>query len=477
MEVINISGLISISQQKNGTQQSGPSNIPPEIRNLRAEKIESKSIAIKYEARDPNETILRHFIYLNGAKSEITDSVSKSEENTFFYKITNLKVGTIYNIQVEVSDGIESTKSEAINATTVNSFVYGIRINENNSNPNGCVTYIGDSSAFSPGPNSWINKWPFNEVCIIGLKNGEETKKINPNNCQLYVDGSRIPEDVDVMVRIPKIYYKSISSGNTYEIKISNDKVDSGYDCYAHKVSGQEKPYIYIGRYESSLINGKLRSVSRKTPLVNETIGVFRKYAQANGINYQQNNWYTRQLVNILFMLMYKTLNSQDAVGMGVCNTNGYLNTGYTDTKGMYYGSQRDNESVSFMGIENWWGNIREWIDGMFCDSSYNIKIIPDNKNFNDQANGYVKKGNANSIGGRCTKVMKSNELLFFPQSSNGSDSTYYCDYCFVNNGYFGVHGGDYYDRGDAGAFCLYVHCSASARYSYLGGRLVFFGK
>lgn len=74
--MINISGLISISNTNEGS--SGTINNPPEIKNFKTDKIETTYIDISYDALDMNGTILRHYIYLNGVKTEITNNLSNS---------------------------------------------------------------------------------------------------------------------------------------------------------------------------------------------------------------------------------------------------------------------------------------------------------------------------------------------------------------------------------------------------------------
>ena len=46
---------------------------------------------------------------------------------------------------------------------------------------------------------------------------------------------------------------------------------------------------------------------------------------------------------------------------------------------------------MKFLGIEDFWGNLRWWIDGLFSDSNRNIKTAF--QNFNDTGSGYTDNG------------------------------------------------------------------------------------
>ena len=360
--------------------------------------------------------------------------------------------------------------------------IYGVKVMENNSNPDSCCTYIEDAIGVKPANSTslggWADKWPFDKIRIVGFKNGQVTKEINPNNKKQYKDGSSVPTDVDVMVEIPKVYWKFTNISNGYELRISNTKIE-GSDCYAHKVGGVEKDFIYVGAYLGSVETGRLRSKSGVTPTTNITLTNFRSYANNVGNGYQQFNWFTLMLLQNLYLLAYKNLNSQTALGYGYANGNsGKTNTGGTNTKGMIFGETGGKQQVCFLGIEDFYGNIWQWVDGMFHNGSYQVTVTPDNKTFNDNGSGFKNVGKFISSGteGYASKVAHTNEGGFFPMEASGSETTYYCDYGLVNPGYFGYCGGYWNDKLSAGAFRLRVNYYASNSNYNIGSRLVFLG-
>lgn len=428
---------------------------------------------------DSNSAKLNIMVEINGeAYSNIT--IDKSNR---VVTINGLSPGTDYSINLIASFDTYITRSKTIELVTSPPQIYGVRVNENDSNPFTAVTYIedaiGTATATNTGLGGWENKFPFNRVRIVGFKNGQVTKEIKKDNKTQYTDGSTVPTDVDVMIEIPKVYWDFINTDNGYELRISESKFNETCDCYAHKVGTVEKDYIYVGAYLGYNQSMKLRSISGVAPTVNQSLSQFRYQAQANGDGYQQFNWFTLLLLQNLYLLAYKNLNSQTALGYGYANGNSNkINTGGTNTKGMIFGETGGRQQICFLGIEDFYGNIFQWVDGMFHNNSYQVTVTPDNKTFNDNGSGFKNVGKFVSSygGGKISKVAHTNEGGFFPKEFNGSDTTYYCDYGYANSGCFARFGGYWNDRLDAGAFGLSVACSPSYSYGHLGSRLVFLG-
>ena len=472
-----MSGMICISASGGG----GAVGNKPVISNFRCEGEPTlDSFVIKYIAIDNDNQILRHTLILDGKRTEISTDVGCENINReFTYTVKNLKGGTKYNVQIEVTDGVETVQSDVISVTTSNVQTYGVKVMENNSNPNTSVTYIegavGVNPANSTSLGGWANKFPFDKIRIVGFKNGQVVKEIKKEDCTKYIDGTTVPTDVDVMVEIPKFYYKFTNISNGYELRISNTKIE-GSDCYAHKVGGVEKDFIYIAKYLGYIGGNKMRSRSGVSPSGNYTISQFRQYANNVGSGYQPNNYLSRTAVLILYLIAYKNLNSQQALGYGYANGNSSSHqTGGTNTKGLVYGESGGKQQMCFLGIEDFWGNMYQFVDGMKLNG-YNIMVATNNKSFNDSASGYENVGTTKSLSGRIDKVAHTNKGGFFPMSTSGSDTTYYCDYGYAYSGFFGYCGGYWDDGLNAGAFYLHVRCSASSYSSDIGSRLVFLG-
>ncbi len=411
-------------------------NEVPKVSNLRVISFDTKSIDIEYKVEDVELTICRHYLLLNGAKKEITRDVGyESDTNIFIYKIPNLNRDTSYTIQIMASDGHDEALSEAVHQKTQGANIFGFRIYERNSNPSSAVVYTEGAVTVSPATTDslggWENKWPYNKIRIVGFKNGVVVKEIKKENKAQYIDGTSVGNDVDVMVEIPRIYWKTEQHSGGYEIKISDMQIDSSWQCYAHIKQSKILDYIYIGAYKGSEISGALRSVKGQTPVASKTIGQFRQMAWNRGDGYNQNNSNWVKLLRILFVLAFKTLNSKEVLGTGVIgNAATPKITGGTYNKGMVYKSKNTNEQNCFLGIEDVFGNLYEFVDGIFCNSNMEILEASTNCNFNDNHSGYTSQGRISQISGSgfIKTVYSTQGLLFLPKEGNGSESTFYCD-------------------------------------------------
>ncbi|MDU4652664.1 MAG: hypothetical protein E6Y25_04430, partial [Sneathia sanguinegens] len=167
-----------------------------------------------------------------------------------------------------------------------------------------------------------------------------------------------------------------------------------------------------------------------------------------------------------LYLLIYKNLNSQTALGKGHTNGSDYdRTTGDTNTKKFCWGSQNDKERVVFLGLESFYGSTDTYIGGIKKDNSDNIILGHNNKTIRNIAPvyGYMKKATGN------------NDLGFLNAGdTGGSENTYYCD----ENGSFEANeflcfGGDAGSGATVGAFSFYANSgdgntSYGSRFMYL---------
>lgn len=471
-----MSGMIKISG-------NGSNLIKAIVKNLRVDgKITSSAFTIKYNVENFKTLNLTHFININGERKEITNDVIYSKENNeFSYTLKYLSGGTVYNVQIEIMDSDVVSKSDILQVKTENYIVYGVKVDNTNSNTSTSVVYIEDAKGVQQANKSnlggWKDKFPFNQIKLVGFKDGKETKDINTLNRTQYSDGSSVPLNVDVMVKIPKIYWNFNNVENGYELRISNQKIDDRWDCYAHKVNNIEKDYIYIGAYLGSVQNGKLRSASDMRPTISTTLTKFRQYAQTNGEGYQLWNWYSLMLVQILYLIAYKNLDSQNAIGCGYTEVGIITSTGGTNRKDLCYGSIDGSIQMCFLGIEDLWGNCRQWVDGMKTDNNYNILVTTDNKNFNDNGDGFKNLGKLSSMGtGYISDVTHTNESGFFPLKFNGGTNIYYCDYSKFYINCFATSGAVCSDRTNGGVFSLNMEFYATDSNNGVGTRLCYLG-
>ena len=382
----------------------------------------------------------------------------------------------------DTATGTINCSSYSSFSLTLNYFkIFGVSIDLSNSDPASAVTYTDDAVGMTAGSSAWDSEPIFKDIKPCLLLNGVVQKYLNKNNYAQ--DTSGASADItsgsagDVMVEIPKCGVKIATSGNTLTVKITDNPnaTGDGFHYYAHtRATEGDCDKLYVGAYLGYTASSKLRSLSGKSPTVNQTIGTFRTQAKANGTGYDQISFFALTLLQCLFLIRYKNRNSQTALGRGYVDASAKANTGATNSNGMYYGSTSGTTHVKFAGIEDFWGNLYYWIDGVFSDGSRNILTAFDN--YNDTGSGYTSRGQGatSNIGNYMSKPQGTTETGFIAKEVSGSSSTYFCDDAHLYASRLAIFGG-YWSFGDyAGAFRLIVNYSASDAYSYLGGRLMY---
>jgi hypothetical protein len=179
-----------------------------------------------------------------------------------------------------------------------------------------------------------------------------------------------------------------------------------------------------------------------------------------------------------MYMLKYRGQNAQIAVGRGFVDGNSaiYGACGSTNAKGMDWGESTGKYPMCLFGLEDFYGNIFEFIDGIYSNS--NRQILVADGNFNDTGSGYTDAGTAtfsSNIGGYMKLPNGTNLAGFTPASTSyGSATTFFCDCAYVNAGRLASFGGSWSYADYAGVFRLDVNRSASASGAGYGGRLMY---
>lgn len=144
-------------------------------------------------------------------------------------------------------------------------------------------------------------------VAAVGVDAGVVTN--NFDTAEIYKGITDVTDAFgNVFVRIPRFYIEKTDGVNLATWRISRSPFGS---AYLPKCFGSDS-YAYIGKYNASLSGAnKLESISGSYPLINKNIVDFRGYAQANGAGYQQMDIHAVDLLQVLFMVEFATLNSQ----------------------------------------------------------------------------------------------------------------------------------------------------------------------
>lgn len=387
------------------------------------------------------------------------------------------KKGGLSTVNISDVNGLQEALDSKMDVPPV---VYGVSIDLTNSNPETAVTYTDDAVGMTAGSADWYTNPIFKKIKPCLFKDGAVVGYLNPDNFAQFEDGS--PADItsgdagDVMIEIPKTGYKISKVDNTLTVQITDAANKDGFSYMAHTRENEgDRDKLYIGAFLGSVAGDKLRSLSGKTPTNYETIGSFRTKAQANGQGYDQFAFYPMTLLQCLYLIKYKNLNSQAALGMGYVNSDDYMpkDTGATLDKGMDFGSSDAYTQMKFLGIEDFWGNLYQWIDGLVASGDGNALVAT--TGFNDDGNGYTDKGFVSEGDGGYMKIPQgTNDLGFMWHTGGGSTTTYFSDYAYFYAGCVPSFGGGFVVDAVAGAFRLDVGYVASDANEDVGARLMF---
>lgn len=359
--------------------------------------------------------------------------------------------------------------------------IWGVQIDLTNPNHETAVTYTDDAIGMTPGAAAWDSTPLFSGIKPCMLLNGVVQYYLNPNNFAQKADGSfaNITSGVagDVMIEIPKIGFKINTVGSILTIQVTDNPNDENFKYYAHTrtVEG-DRDKLYIGAYLGYTLSSRLRSLSAKAPTVSQTIGTFRTRAKANGIGYDMVSFYPLTLLQCLYLIRYKNKDCQIALGRGyVDGNNGRIITGGTNIKGMFFGETTGKEQIKCFGIEDLWGNIRWWIDGLASDT--NRRILTAFEHFGNYWDSYTDRGAGTSFDmsgfmtrpqGTTEKGFILKERLTTPGEASFPDLARQTARCWP---YFGGH----WNQGSsAGIFALQLDIQSEGVLSSLGARLMY---
>ena len=277
----------------------------------------------------------------------------------------------------------------------------------------------------------------------------------------------------DTVVFIPEYYFRIIDdAANKKRYFYIADKAKSGFT--KHPGSGK-----YVGRYNT--ISGYY-SKTGSQPSANMTRATARTNSKNKGSKWGQYDFASWCAVWLLYLVEFADWNSQATIGVGICNGSSMSNTGGTDSMSYHTGTAASSRTatgaVQYRNIENPYGNIWEWIDGVnFSDGTVYVCTIPANY-ADDTTAGYTNAGTKVQSNGFIKAIGLSSTApwAFFPTEVGGSETIYIPDYAYYGSGWrVLVVGGLYGDStGVVGLFCFGAGSASSSSGSGVGARLLF---
>ncbi len=307
------------------------------------------------------------------------------------------------------------------------------------------------------------NVFPYNSIIEVQDKSGNE------------------------FVGFPKMYmaYEKNGFGYIDGVSFANYKVNDNYfisDAWLNPDgSGNYVEYFYMGKYEASGSASKIYSKVGETPLVEVTREGFRTAARSYGTT--KNNYNGYQQLDIAIYTVYAFLTSCyyrtdniETVYSGNTDTEAADVTGTTDGCNSLNGWNTSTHAVKMLGIENFYGSLGEWCDGIYFEKD-RVFYISNPTKFSDTEGGlnigFARPAESGWVEYLKTGTSEYTQSIIFVAVIGGSADTYEGDYySYEEIGVVLEIGGYWGDTVKDGLYTLSANHPASGSYQGTGGRL-----
>lgn len=292
-----------------------------------------------------------------------------------------------------------SLSSPALTRLTPQTDPLGVVTNVPSTEPTACVGSTGGQSDFD-------NYMPWSGMVRKNYVNGQIVDFTGYNNGETYV-------------YIPEFWSKIVddNANNRMFFYISSGAL-TGFT----KHLGSDR---YVGRYKC---DGGLKS--RPGGLsVSQTMHNFRINLKTTDANYYLYDIHAYNALQLLYLVEFSNFNIRSKIGVGITSGSSQ-NNGGTDTLIYHTGRVSGTENVSavqYRWIENLYGNVWEFIDGVIINNKL-VYICSDPSKYGDTVNDYTSTGlylpeEIDFV----KKLHGYGNCYLFPKEHGGSESTYVC--------------------------------------------------
>lgn len=422
------------------------------------------------------------------AKNGDTTLTSQSVDRQASFVLTSGGVWTITaNLNGRVGQSVVTVNSSYATTITLPSSVqvFGVSWDTSSSStqltrltsstdPNGYVTE-DISTAPAPAVGTGAGSSPFDTY--LPWSGMEQYNIIDGSISYKQGDLGFSQTNYDTVVYIPIFYYRIEEANGVRYFYVSNGERE-GFEL--HPGSGK-----YVARYNTS---ADYYSVSGTVPLTEVGRATVRTQSRAKGAGWDGYDYMTWCAVWLLYLVEFADWNSQAVIGAGITGASAVQNNGGTDSMTYHTGRAAGTDNLSavqYRNIENPWGNVSEWLDGVnsrytVASDSTTIYICTTPESYSDSITGdYTSSGVSlpypRNYWIRSIGLSESFPWAFAPSSGGGSATTYIPDHVVgaASTGAVNVSG---YHRGttSAGLFYFNMNRGYNSTDSSTGARLLF---
>lgn len=247
---------------------------------------------------------------------------------------------------------------------------------------------------------------------------------------------------------------------------------------------------IQVQRNWTATTGDVLGSVSGKAPMGYGARAEFRVAAANRGTGWRQLDFDLASAVQLLYLIEYADWNSQSMIGNGLTdwssawpawNNNNPIETcGNSNSDGNATANTSGGDGVagsymSYRGIENFFGHLWTWVDGININNRVPYVSNTDTDFADNTTTNYTALGVTLATSNNYVVTLEQIARGFLAASVGGTSSTYVTDYYYQNIGWLLARlGGDADTALAAGIACWAPADSSGNRHRTIGGRLCF---
>ena len=419
--------------------------------------------------------------YTGASNSSGIATITCSTLGTFTASMTNIPTdGDVSFTPASVT--VEGNGTYSVACVISFGFIYGVKITIGESDPATAVTYTDNCAGWAPmsfsgttfSVGSWADAKIWDYIDPVAFDGTTDTL-LNKTNLAQDVNGNTVSTTTDKFTRIKKMWLDIHNDGTYIYVRISSRQADSNFSDWSFSYNGTVQECMRIGCYLAYNTSSRTYSRTSVTPSENVSLTNVITYAQARGTGYDLFRYNQLILIQALYVIMFRNLDSQSKLGQGYTGGSAVVGTGANNALvnqyGMYGSTSSGKVHVSFLWIEDFYGNLRQWIGGMGSTSTKQLAVSDKSAS---SISGWetAETGVISDISGYLTQVVGTAKTGFCPKKAGGSSSTYYCDYGYSRSSNFPCFGGRYSDGSYAGTFYLDVTYPATYASANVGSRL-----
>ena len=342
--------------------------------------------------------------------------------------------------------------------------------------------------------NSWLTYRA--KLGRYAMTNDGKARKLNRDNSLILEDGSAYDaSSCHIMARYPNLYYSVSTSGDVVSVTLSEREF---LNC---KAFGDQ----WIGAYLGTVVSGALVSRADLNPTRSRTIESFWAAAQVNGADWGLSNYRQRQMMMVIYLCEFLSMNSQLNLGLGMtgegnnwCEVVYGAKAGATSVLGDKCGKVNFLASnllvagachVSLFGVEDPYGWFFEFVQGVYFGNSenanqdgtecyiYDGNRMPTSDELAGTPSGIYRKITRLTSSGWVRKLMLGANLDVIPDTLGGGSADGHGDFHYANRtGQVLLWGGGADNGSYVGLACSISHLGWSCAGSSFGARLAYHG-